>query len=501
MVTDFNFFYVIFISLAGLVLSIFIEQMMTPKPLLARHWASWALHVGVWLFAYALLTLILGRPLFAMATVSAFFLMLVLVNNAKFHSLNEPFVWHDFDYFTDAIKYPRLYIPFLGWGKFIFAVIAFLAAISVGFFAEEVVTDRFSLGGQFGGIIALLCVSILSLIAGNSFHLKVNFDPHRDIVQLGFLASLWRYAQESQTFPIVDSVYDFTDSKTNAKTLPNMVVIQSESFFDIRELFSGINTNVLSEFDKLKEEALLYGKLKVPAWGANTIRSEFSFLTGLDETELGVHRFNPYRAVVKGWKVRSLANYLKHLGYRTIAIHPYPASFYQRSRVYPTFGFDEFFDIQSFTDAEHKGPFVSDLALAEKIKEVLNNTQKPVFIFTITMENHGPLHLEKVTQADVEELYRVPPPEGCDDMTIYLRHLHNADKMISSLRQTLEESEHPAQLCWYGDHVPIMPKVYKTFGVPDGEVDYIIWSNKKSKENKNENSFAHELSTKLLSSL
>jgi hypothetical protein len=49
--------------------------------------------------------------------------------------------------------------------------------------------------------------------------------------------------------------------------------------------------------------------------------------------------------------------------------------------------------------------------------------------------------------------------------------------MIAKLRQTLERCERPASLCWFGDHVPIMPSVYETFGAPDGEVKYVIWNN------------------------
>lgn len=173
----------------------------------------------------------------------------------------------------------------------------------------------------------------------------------------------------------------------------------------------------------------------------------------------------------------SLASYLKRLGYRTVCIHPYPASFYRRDRVYPRLGFDEFMDIRSFGDAMRFGPYIGDAAVADKVAAILREATSPVFVFAITMENHGPLHLERVAPADIDALYSVPPPDGCDDLTIYLRHLRNADRMIAGLRHALEQSGRPAGLCWYGDHVPIMPAVYETFGKPDGEVEYVYWSN------------------------
>lgn len=265
-----------------------------------------------------------------------------------------------------------------------------------------------------------------------------------------------------------------------ASDLPHLVAVQSESFFDPRLLFAGIRPEVLAEFDRLRADAVALGKLKVPAWRADTMRTEFAFLNGIGEDKLGVHRFNPYRAIAAGSDVPSLASYLKRLGYRTVCIHPYPASFYQRDRVFPGLGFDEFLDVRAFDDTMRFGPYIGDAAVADKVAALLREATGPLFVFVITMENHGPLHLKRVAPADVDALYSVPPPDGCDDLTIYLRHLRNADQMIAKLLQALDRCERPASLCWFGDHVPLMPSVYEPFGVPNGEVEYVIWSNQNS---------------------
>ena len=47
--------------------------------------------------------------------------------------------------------------------------------------------------------------------------------------------------------------------------------------------------------------------------------------------------------------------------------------------------------------------------------------------------------------------------------------------MAGMLRRRLETLPGPGWLCWYGDHVPIMPEVYRTLQVPDGRTDYLIW--------------------------
>ena len=472
-----DFSAVLLIAFAGFLLSVAIERLMMPRPRLRRPWTAWCLHAALWLLAYGVLVLLFGRPWFATAGAAAFFLMLVLVNNAKIKALREPFVFQDYEYFVDAVRHPRLYIPFMGWGKFLGAASGFVAAISIGLWAEIPPGQRFGWTGQLAGIVVIAVIGMVLLLVANRRLLPVSFDPEQCMRALGLLSSLWCYGRAGRVLPVMATPFVSLASNDAMKTLPHLVAVQSESFFDPRPLFSGIRRDVLAEFDRLCADAQAYGKLKVPAWGANTVRTEFAFLTGIDAAGLGVHRFNPYRAVASGWDVFSLASFLKRMGYRTVCVHPYPAGFYQRDRVYPRLGFDEFLDIRTFGKAERFGPYVSDAAVAEKIASVLEEADEPVFVFVITMENHGPLHLERVTPSDIDELYTEPPPAGCDDLTVYLRHLRNADRMIAGVRTMLEQCSRPAGMCWFGDHVPIMPVVYETFGLPQGNVEFVFWSN------------------------
>ncbi|MXS86202.1 LTA synthase family protein [Nitrosomonas sp. HPC101] len=501
MVIEKSFVLVLVASLTGLLLSIIIERLMISRPIFARPWAAWAVHGGLWLLSYSLVTLALGRPWFSVAIVSAFMLMLVLVNNAKVKSLNEPFIFQDYEYFTDAIRHPRLYIPFLGWWKFLGAATGFILAVSIGLWGESVPEQRFTLSGQLGGILILSVLGISFLLAGNYKSLPVSFNPQQDVAALGLLASFWCYGREEKILLNIASPFYFSVPERRTRDLPHLVAIQSESFFDPRSLFSGIRPDVLSEFDRLKKDSLFHGKLKVPAWGANTVRTEFAFLSGIAEDRLGVHRFNPYRAIAAGWNTPSLATFLKSLGYRTICVHPYSASFYRRDRVYPCLGFDEFFDIRIFDNTMRSGPYIGDTAVADKVEAILHNATGPLFIFVITMENHGPLHLEQAAHSDIESLYIEPPPTGCDDLTIYLRHLRNADEMIARLRQTLMKCRQPASLCWFGDHVPIMSTVYNIFGKPGGDVEYICWSNQSKAEFHNFNLSANTLAINWLREL
>jgi hypothetical protein len=56
--------------------------------------------------------------------------------------------------------------------------------------------------------------------------------------------------------------------------------------------------------------------------------------------------------------------------------------------------------------------------------------------------------------------------------------------MIKKLTEGLASAVRPGTLAWYGDHVPIMEKVYQQLGTPDGDTDYFIWRTRTEAERK-----------------
>lgn len=463
-------------------LSLLVESLLRPKlrPFWRRRAAALAMHGGLWLLLLTVLLLVLQRPVFAATALLAGLLFVVLVSNAKYQALREPFIFQDFEYFSDALKHPRLYLPFLGTVRAVLAVAAFAAALVAGLALEESLLASLPADDFLTGSAVLATAGILLMTLAARAKPAVTLDAASDLRQLGLLTALWRYGEEE--LAPWRAPRDFAvpfDEATNGpaaiSTQPHLVVVQSESFFDARRLYPGIRSDLLREFDALQATAACRGQVEVAAWGANTVRTEFAFLSGLAGESLGIHRFNPYRRLA-AQGIATLASFLQHRGYRTVCVHPYSASFYSRDRLFPRLGFDQFIDIRGFAGAARSGPYVGDLAVAEKVCCLLHDaSEQPLFVLVITMENHGPLHLEKLRSGDVERLYSQPPPGGCDDLTIYLRHLGNADRMAGRLRAGLEAVPRAGGLCWFGDHVPIMPGVYRALGEPGGQTDYFIW--------------------------
>lgn len=456
------------VIVAGTFVSLWMEKLCQPgRSSLFRHpWRAPVVHTGLFIVAWAIVLAVCQRPLFSVLALLAGQLVIVQVSNAKNRALREPFIFSDFGIFSQAIKHPRLYLPFLGFGRALLMGGAIFSAIAVGWLLEPAIQE-FAVWS-----VTTAAVGTIFLIAGLARAPFPSLDPAIDVSQQGLFPTIAQYwvlekCAEPQRGTALARI-----QKPKAE-LPDIVVVQSESFFDPRRSFPGIRGDLLARFDQACREANLHGRLSVPAWGANTMRPEFSFLTGIDPASLGIHRFNPYRRVA-GKPVRALPTVLRDAGYRTMCIHPHPSRFFRRDRAFPNLGFERFLDIREFPNARKFGPYVSDKALTDKLLGELSQTEGPVFLFAITMENHGPLHLEEVSETETKDFFTVAPPTSCRDLHVYLRHLRNADEQLGRLRSALRARSRPYILVFYGEHLPSVPGVYDELGYPDGRTDYFV---------------------------
>lgn len=454
----------------GLVLSWALEACLSLRPRAPwrRPASAVLLHVGLWMLAFSVAWAVVRRPYFAAALALAGAGLIVVVNNAKYQALREPFVWADFEYFTDALRHPRLYLPFLGLWRALGAAAGGGAALAAGLLLEE--PDPSWAGA---GVLALGGAAIAGLAGARP--VRVTFHARKDLRRLGLAMALWRYASSERKTENPPATPFSAAPAGRPERLPDLVSVQSESFFDPRALYPQLRTGLLAEFDGLRAQACAHGPLRVASWGANTVRTEFAFLSGLNAGEQGVHRYQPYRRLARTG-LASLPSYLRRLGYRTVCVHPYHGGFYGRDRVLPLLGFDEFIDISAFEGGAPGQPYVGDREVAARVVELLRGERaQPLYVHVITMENHGPLHWERVDAHDEAAVSREPLPADCRDLIAYCRHLRNADMMFGTLASALAASPRPAGLCIFGDHVPIMPQVYQRLGAPSGETDYLIW--------------------------
>lgn len=469
-------FALIAVAMVGYKVSLVLDYAAKPRPRVMRHLRHFCVHTGLWLLGFAFEMLLFQRPWFALFNLLGLQLLLIIISNMKQHFLREPFFYTDTEYFWDAIKHPRLYLPFFGIGNTVLGFVIYLAAAALAFYFEPAYSQWpiAVLGFAVAGAVALL-------LGGSLAQAQPSWQPSADIQQMGFTPALWRYAQAERQALALDEHAPFAQTWQAPALLPHLVVVQSESFFDPRRYYADyVQPHVLTQFDQMAATGQR-GVLQVPSWGANTVRTEYAVLSGLEPSLLGVHQFNPYRRLAKHC-VPSLAHYLRSIGYKTICVHPYAASFYRRNTAMPLLGFDEFIDIRAFTKDDYFGAYVSDAALARTLTGVLPaQTDQPVFVHVITMENHGPLHWETVSATETHALMQQPVPSGAEDLVPYVRHIQHTDQLLQHVQQTLLTLTRPTGLCLFGDHVPIMSGVYKQLGEPDGSTDYLLWRSDAAK--------------------
>ncbi len=436
------------------------------------------------------LTLIVQRPIFSGIAIFVFLVIMLGVSNTKFSTLREPMVFSDFMMFSQAFKHPRLYFPFLGLAPVIIMPLLIIGLIILVLLLEPALAFTW----QRFLATPLAITALYFAIKRNALSSPLSLEPVIDNTELGLINTVAAYLFQSRTVSHKEKIKQtlrtapFYSLSAHKKTIqrkpPNITVIQSESFFDARRLHPSIKTDILKNFDHCKQESVQCGELNVPAWGANTMRTEFSFLTGLAYEDLGFYRYYPYE-YLSDMPVTSIASALKQQGYYCVCIHPHPASFFGRDKIFPQMGFDEFIDGSAFdTKADKFGPYISDQAVAQKVLDVTQQkTDKPLFIFVITMENHGPLHLEKIDPQEQASYFKSNSlsAKQDDELGIYLRHLNNADQMIKSLKTAYSKAQQNTLFCFYGDHVPSLPKIYSENEYDNPNSDYFIWRSSKKK--------------------
>jgi hypothetical protein len=249
--------------------------------------------------------------------------------------------------------------------------------------------------------------------------------------------------------------------------LPDIVVVQSESFFDPERL-RGMPAGTLANFRALAARGTS-GELTVPTFGGGTVRTEFEMLTGLALKFLPGIEY-PYFELVDR-PLPSLPRTLRREGYRTVAIHPHDPGFWNRGQALKQIGIERFIAGEEFRNAPTVGPFVSDAAMTDRILSELKDDGPPQFVFAVSMEAHGPY--EWRSNLDPQRLAALPVPAGLDEygertLRNYLYHLDDADQELGRLAQALTSRARPTLLLFYGDHLPGLHSTFAQTGFADG---------------------------------
>lgn len=224
------------------------------------------------------------------------------------------------------------------------------------------------------------------------------------------------------------------EEKPQESMQPHVVVIMNEALADLPSVW---------QMEDARDPLLgmhtldaMQGWVYVSAFGGSTCNTEHSFLTSTMPAPM---LDMPLLSTVRE-ETPSLAWQLKADGYTAIGIHPYIATNYQRNTVYPKLGFDRFVSEAEFAGAETVRSFVTDAACYEKLISLYEQREagEKLFLFTVTMQNHGPY-------------------DDCEKpLDSYLELVRRSDEALMDLIGYFDAQQEPVVLLIFGDHQPCL---------------------------------------------
>ena len=357
-------------------------------------------------------------------------------------------------------------------------------------------------GGQYAGKIHHIAALIGIIVCGVLYTFVTNIAIDKRVVSTYFGNIAFAYEDYGLPYCFSASLFNTGISEPNGYTkkamakidkdgelnqtatsrssdeLPNIIVVQLESYFDVAN----------AEFFTTSEDACpnlhnLYqnysnGYFKVPSVGAGTANTEFEVLTGMNLRYFGPGEY-PYKTYSKKHPTESAATALASLGYGTHALHDNTGNFYSRANVFNNMGFDtftskEFMNVLQTTE----NGWAKDEILTQHIMEAMDTTKQEDFVFTVSVQGHG-----NYPETQVIENPKIKV-EGIEDEALknkweyYVNQVYEMDQFVGDLIKAVEERNEPSVVVLYGDHLPTMGlKAEDLKSRYLYNTNYVIWDN------------------------
>ena len=447
------------------------------------------------------------RRVFARILISVFWLFLGICNGYLLTKRVTPFNAQDLKALSEALAVSQSYFNAFEMVMIVIGVVALILWIVSMWRRGGQFTGKMhrviALGGvvvSFGACLWLTDAAIDKRVISNYFG-NIAFAYEDYGFPYCFSASLFNtginepsgYSQE--TMDEISNGGELTKSETGRSEdeLPNIVVVQLESFFDPTEVeWLRFSEDPIPNLRKLFDE-YSSGYFKVPSVGAGTANTEFEVLTGMSMRFFGPGEY-PYKTYAKFNQMESAATALKALGYGAEALHNNGGNFYSRAQVFNKMGFDHYTskEFMNILQTTPKG-WATDDILVPNIMESMDTTEGQDFVFTISVEGHGEYPTEKVLE-DPEIIVSGVEDEGQRNAwEYYVNLVHEMDKFAGALIEAIESRDEPTVVVFYGDHLPTMDLeaadlkskyLYNT--------NYVIWDNIGLEKN-DENVAAYQL--------
>lgn len=460
---------------------------------------------GIIIVIYLLFYVISNRFRYAILFGSAVCFALAVTNHLVFLFRGTPFLPNDI-YATETamevigqMSYTITPETFLGIIPFIFnCILAFQCTYKNDTLRSHVIAKAF--GTAIVCFVSYLCINTNSLsYAGTSISY---WNSIKNAQANGELMQIFLYIRKSQVqrpdnysldnIKLIESEYNEKEND-NTEIKPNVIVIMNEAFSDLSVIRDfKTNEDYFPYIHSLKDnDRVIMGDMIASIKGGGTCNTEFEFVTGLTNTFLPAS-FLPYQQAIHA-ETPSIAWVMENQGYKVLGAHPYHATGWRRSSVYPLLGMKDFASINDWPGYAEKGrlKLITDKANYQYLIDRFNQKgpDERMYIFNVTMQNHSGYSTDyafPVPRITVEE--DDFDSKAYINSEVYLTLMRQSDYAFQYLTEYFEKVDEPTIIVMFGDHQPgdmnefldylsadlsdSLEDLAKLYTVP-----YIIWSN------------------------
>ena len=435
---------------------------------------------------------------------SVLFVVLMLFHRMKIHYYKQPLLISDFLLVTDWRNWETL----LHYKGAIFGVLGLLGLLGYAVFGWSDVESASTGFRVFAAILAATSFGLMWHYSKDPNATKVWLDSlpddGRDVFLnlpmscRGVFFKVPEFEGNSQKFK--EKMTALLNEKAESKTesaekpdaeKPDIVVCLQESTLNPHQFdFDAETIPPFSMFNK-QEDTAFVSPLRVHTVGGATWKSEFAFLAGVPSTDFGALASGVFYSVVPHLQTGFIKN-LREQGYFCVALSPFTKGNYNAKPAYDHFGFDLMLQPQDlgypasisknlWHISSEEMMYYTKLIL-QKQHPSLENVQQPMFVYVLTMKEHGPYNTNMPNHFNLASKRLGGKAISC--LNDYIDRIDSLNEAIEGLNDYLKSRETPYVFGYFGDHQVAfdnqLPPKKGNFANPDYVTQFVIRTNRKT---------------------
>ena len=435
---------------------------------------------------------------------SVLFVVLMLFHRMKIHYYKQPLLISDFWLVTDWRNWETL----LHYKGAIFGVLGLLGLLGYAIFGWSDVETASTGFRVFAAILAATSFGLMWHYSKDPDATKVWLDSlpddGRDVFLnlpmscRGVFFKVPEFEGNSQKFKekMTALLSEKAESKTESAEKPDaekpdIVVCLQESTLNPHQFdFDAETIPPFSMFNK-QEDTAFVSPLRVHTVGGATWKSEFAFLAGVPSTDFGALASGVFYSVVPHLQTGFIKN-LREQGYFCVALSPFTKGNYNAKPAYDHFGFDLMLQPQDlgypasisknlWHISSEEMMYYTKLIL-QKQHPSLENVQQPMFVYVLTMKEHGPYNTNMPNHFNLASKRLGGKAISC--LNDYIDRIASLNEAIEGLNDYLKSRETPYVFGYFGDHQVAfdnqLPPKKGNFANPDYVTQFVVRTNRKT---------------------